>query len=1202
MRKDKAQTNIKPAHKPFRFDGQEVVNEKNRHSNFMSEIAESEAKQKENSDILNNQTTSNNLANSDSVKAEIDNKNIIDFEYKSKNFSQGRISIFLKFVKIFKKNSNFSKVDSTSDESFARERSKIFFSTLKKISNFGSKAIRIGIAIFLFVLVLLVVAPKTFDNANLKFHLSQKATKLLGANVSIKGDVEVALIPTPRIIAHDVFIENFQPNFADQNEKIVNLYSKSLEIRFPLTKFFNKRPISGITATESIIEFWQEDAISGNIAESKFRDLLSKFEQKKENQKEPKNATDNNKIKVLETEKSGFKSIIFSIEDFEKSLETDQTLPNLEFVDLELDFFDKSGVYRRAKNTNANIEFKQDELRIEGSFLSEDVMSSFESMLKFNSNSSKPDSYFRFNSDILNLEISGNFPSKNDGIFSTFKGNISAEIKNFKKFYRSFLANNDSAAQNLSEAVNDIKINGEINIHDHEINVKNDINSSSINGKISFFAAKPKDVIIADLMADIENLNLDSFWIKNSNSEELRLSPIENFNFGSLPDFAEETKIDDEQEKINSKNIQTTLNKLSKNIDLAANLNFKKIILKETEIKDANLYATITNKGKISIAPLLFHLGDNSIFRVNGVIDNNDLDWKFVGSFDAAGEELGKDLKWVGLKSENLKFENLKNFRIYSDVSMGQYGARFNRIYLSVNQGESEIIGEIKISNNKSGRIISTNLKFDRLKLDNFFLSNRKNSYFSPGLLTKKLIWLNEIRSYHDIHLKFENLQYKDEEMVDQSFAMSIGQGYIIIPNTRINTASNDLNFDLAIDIAEKKQTIKFNIDANRLSIKNQDYANQNNQKNFFDRFYDLPSIEKFDGNITIKAKELVIDDKKFDNFSLSSSLKDGALNPIQIKLDLYRGQFAFKGAIQLFSDKVINGNFNFSNIEISDLLKDFFDVSSISGLSNIAGNITSSAKQKSDFLKRIRSEISFSTNRPTIEGLGLNDLVKKMFQLDTYRKELNEPDRIVFNQESKTTFKEAKGFMSIKDGTEGKFKIKLGAPAINSVFFGSYIPEIQSFDGSLNSIFLTGNASRQTPLNIAINLKYQPKNLVYVSNLDQVRQYLGLSKIKPEPVIISSAKSVAEDAQDNKTLLPKNPDSDLSKVEFEKITQEIENSKSIDAPTILDRSQDDLVNETNSEKVPPKNNRAQEAKPKEIKPDIPKQKDPMNSNNYKRT
>ena len=102
-----------------------------------------------------------------------------------------------------------------------------------------------------------------------------------------------------------------------------------------------------------------------------------------------------------------------------------------------------------------------------------------------------------------------------------------------------------------------------------------------------------------------------------------------------------------------------------------------------------------------------------------------------------------------------------------------------------------------------------------------------------------------------------------------------------------------------------------------------------------------------------------------------------------------------------------------------------------------------------------MKSEIKFNIAQPAIIGFGINDLISKLFNINLYREELQLPEKILFNSQSKTIFKNAKGNISFKksDG-EGKIRTEISAPAINSILTGSINNDTNNIDLLFNSIF----------------------------------------------------------------------------------------------------------------------------------------------------
>ncbi len=1094
---------------------------------------------------------------------------------------------------------------------------KIIFKFANNPKTFGAV-----FALILFLFGAVYFLPKSFENSSLKFYLASNLTKALGANFSIKGNVDLVLLPRPKLIARDVFLENYHqrgiwhnqnadektedknPNKTSSakdssqilesselnptgdirqlqgqigeeailyHDYLLNFYAKTIEIEIPL---FGSNSVKKISAEGALFELRQENVTESPLG-SKFKSIFANFPGKEKLPEISENL-----------ENRGLKEKLFSIDSLSKNFGDSLKMPNVEIHGSEIVFLNKTGSYLNFREVD--VEFKNDDksMLVNGSFVSEEVKSNFEADLNFNSSANNPDSFLKISSDFVDIAISGVLTGENAGIFSDFDGKIEAEIKNFKKFYRSFISNSDVVSSSLVEGVGGIKTTAEIKNKNRKITFKDWVfNSTPFSAKFDIFirqaVSRLKNILIIDFAGTIENLNLDSFWLRGEKSAEKKLQPSEiasflaNFN-QNLPN----KEISPPTSPLGaSTQIKSVLNKVLKDIDLSADLQFKKVIFKNSEFADASLYLTISNRGKISISPLLFRLGDKSIFRINGVFDSDLAEgWKFVGNFDSAGEDFGANLKAIGFNLENLRFETLKKFRLNCDLSFNQESFNFSRVYLNLNQGESEISGEVKVANNKTARIVASNLRISRFRVEDY-LSMQKNSYLSPGLLTKKMFWLNEINDYHNINLKFDELIYKDQNLINQEFRVTLGPGYVKIPNTLIRSQKNDLNFELSIDMAEKNQIFKLALNARNLFINSRKSANDPELRpggsyNFFDRFYNLPSGEKFDGDISIAVDNFQFDEKLLNNFFLKGNIHDGIINPIQIGFDGYGGHFDFKGLLKIGLEKIINGSFSLKQAQIKELLNDLLSIEAISGTANISGNLVSSASVKEEFLQKLSSEVSLGVSLPAIQGYGINDLIRKLFQTGRPRRDLFDPESTLFSSASKSVFKEAKGFISIKNGNEGKFKVKISAPVVNSVFYGNLAVEKKVVNGTLNTIFLTGDGDIKTPLNIAMNLKYRPKTLVYVSNIDQLRHHLGLEKIEPKSVIVDNGqKIVGSGANQEKEKEISVPLANSSNLDLEQLSKEIDGlgqEKTISKDNFKegDKLKNYLLKETSTEPV----------------------------------
>ena len=130
----------------------------------------------------------------------------------------------------------------------------------KKVPEFSksfvkSEGFKIGAIIFTCLFAIAIIFPLFLDNSKLKFDLTQRLSKLTQSTISIKGDIEIRLLPSPSIIAHKVFIENYAlSNNRSENDNFYNIYVEDLEIIFPIFRTNSRQLIKKIIANDAIIE------------------------------------------------------------------------------------------------------------------------------------------------------------------------------------------------------------------------------------------------------------------------------------------------------------------------------------------------------------------------------------------------------------------------------------------------------------------------------------------------------------------------------------------------------------------------------------------------------------------------------------------------------------------------------------------------------------------------------------------------------------------------------------------------------------------------------------------------------------------------------------------------------------------------------------------------------------------------------------
>jgi hypothetical protein len=986
-----------------------------------------------------------------------------------------------------------------------------------------SKIFQRSVAAFLMLIVTIATIPAFFNSSGLKFKIEQKVSEISGATLTINSDVKISFLPYPALSAHGFLLQNYK-----RDGKTYNFYAKSVEIKLSFLKFLSGNfLIKRISFDDVILENFY-DSNSTQTRQNKFSEIAAKA-LKSQSAATPEKKSD-----------SDSSSAIFSVEKFNSAQFGASNIPKIKIENGTIISYDKLSRKREIEGISGEIMANSKKIYAEGTFINEKVSNDFELTAYFNSDAEKQNSILNISSPAMNLKVQGSFTGDNLGIInSDFIGKVEGEIFDLRAFYKIYVSGNLAIYEKLKPGAKSIKFSSDIKNTAGEIDVSNlIINSNLINGTGSAAIDLSSDIARFDVNLDLENLDLDSIW-SNERINVLGTNSNKNLSLNSdetIETLSKNTKKKTPETGKDPEKLNLEIAKAIKNFDLSSEIKIKSVKYLEGEIKDVDLYLTVSKEGQILILPMIFKIPGDGMLRINGALDNDDDLPKFIGKVDITGKKLNEVFKWLKIQSQNLKFDNLKEYILYSDVMLMPNKIMLNNFYLSLNKGQSEFLGEIKIDSSLKTTNITNRFQVSTFNIDDYFLTSGQNIYLSAGSLLRKLLWLNDIPSANDVTLNFDKLIYKGEEFSDSAILkMRFGQGYLEISDLRLSSDLSDLKATLSIDISETNPKFEMNMVSNNFhyespqntkpenSAQNQvkaeikkDIRADNYKNNVFDQFFALPSLEGFNGQINLILTNVKVDEVIIKNAKLNSKLQDGIMTDATAACDLYGGTFGYKGLIGIKGNKIINGNMTLTNAALEQLLPDLLGIKNIAGIANISANITSVADSRASFVKDIVSEIKFNANAPTIAGYGLSDLVTKITYLSNYRQELQDSEKILFNPAGKSTFKQASGTIVFKKNQVGKFSIKLAAPALNGVFSGKFNLENKSIDALANVIFVTGTKQKQVPLNIATAIKGNINNVSYNNNLDQVKQYLGIIKAKPAP----NSNVVSTPAPNNASIL----------------------------------------------------------------------------------
>lgn len=968
-----------------------------------------------------------------------------------------------------------------------------------------------------FVIVLLIAIPFTFDNSALKFKIEEKAKEVFKTDFEINGDVRVSLFPSPAVTMDNVYLQNFHSGNWNYN-----FYAKRVTVKSSyLSLIMRNTSISEIVFGKMILEKSDLRATSTALKNDAFTEIL-----------QHKVPVDKNAPKM------GMSAKLFGIKDFNPASLNAQNFPRVIMMDSNVISFDRNLMMREIKNINCALNFSKNKISGKGNFSNQDLVNDFELMAHFHSSAGKNKSLLKLTSSYANFVITGDFLADNKGIFeSDFKGKIEGEIFDFKNFYKSYVSSNGLIFNKLNPTTKPIKITAAIDdfsgsIIVNNINIASPIANGAGNAVIDLTTAIP----LIDLRLDFQSLDLDALWLHDKtvvqNQEEKTDDTAHTSN-----ETADLQTIKNENEE---DSISINLSKDFRNFDITAELSIAQTTYLEEVIKNINLYITVSKEGELLILPLTLETPGGGLLRMNGALTGGS-NPKFIGKIDISGNKLGELLRWLKINSQNLKYDNLKDYVLYSDIMITPTYGMLNGLYLNINNDESELLGEVRLEYaHKTSNIIS-NFRINHLDLNNYFLTSGQNAYLSYGKLLNKLLWLNDFSSNNDMTFAFDKLTYNNSTFNNQSVKLHFGQGYFEVRDLKLK--SDDGNMDMvasiAVDISGSAPKFDMNVKAKEFSYqstppkvepadsiadkteeatteKPEEKSKIISQKiTAIDQFFALPSLEGFSGKIDIDLADSYFDGLNMKNLLISGTLKDGIVELSKLSGEAYGGKLEYKGAIGMKLDKTFSGNLTMEKIILKDLLSDNLDLRGIDGVVNISSSILSSAAKSQDFIKNLDSEIKFSAANVSIAKLGLNDLVKKMFNVKNYLEDLRNPEKILFNENAKTNFSKASGTIAIKKGRDDKFNIEFAGVAINGLLNGQLNLIENSINASSNIIFLTGDRKKQIPITIASNIQGKFDNLTQSTNIDQARQYLGLKPLGT-PVATSAPATTGQENQEN--------------------------------------------------------------------------------------
>jgi hypothetical protein len=824
--------------------------------------------------------------------------------------------------------------------------------------------------------------------------------------------------------------------------------------------------------------------------------------------------------------------------------------------------FHSDAIYEKLKNSdkklliNANIKSGNNEILIDNiNFDSELISGSGD--INFDFNYKIPLIDINFNLENLDLSniwsldkakilLKDNFSNKNisqsiatDNKSDNIKSDL--DIKNSDKTVKDGKESNDNNSQkslDKSASSNDINsdknltkssnINSIQNNKDLEGDEGDENNNNSVNNDRQLVVEMPLNP------ANDLNIKSNNNKVTDNNNQNSQKYDVKNSPNSLQDDNNSLNKKDDKEKDFVISGVKNNKQKYSENIldmkeffnkiadekpkkkkyfDLTAEVNIKNINYFDAELKNFSLYFTISKNGELAILPMNFQLKNVGMFRFIGFFDNSGVSPILVGNIDSFGDNFENFVKIFKFNNKIIKKDLLRNYQINSRILMVPNQIILDDFYLSLNSGDAQIIGNVKIDDRYDNTKIYANLEAANFNYDRYFNKFDFDQYTEPGGLFRRLIWLNEMMSIYDIDLKFDNLIYNNKAYTDSKIGFLLGYGNVGLKYFDLSNLNNRYLGSFKIDVGGKKPIIDIDFRASGLEylsknwqkitenkdkkpdniLEDKSVKNYNKYPNIFEEFLQLPSLDGFDGNINIDISNSSFDNIDVSDLKIKSSIKDGVAEIKDLKSVIFGGYVNYKGSVGLKFNKNISGNIEAKSINLQNVF-DNFKINNLTGTANIASSISFLASDYQQFIDSLNANVKFNINAPTIQKFGITQLVQKMFFHKIYQKELENPESVLFNPANQSYFKNSNGQFIVNKGNL-KYKINATAPAVTAIVSGKINLDSGKNTATSNIIFLTGNPAKPTAINLAISFIDSKAGFEQKTNFNQVYQYLGIAK-----------------------------------------------------------------------------------------------------------
>lgn len=805
--------------------------------------------------------------------------------------------------------------------------------------KFSLTKLLIGTVVILFGVLL--VLPYVWDFESYRDRLSQAISNATGMNVVIRGKITGTFVPVPRIEAYDIYLTSDK---IDESEapSLTTVKTIKADLNISNLVFKGQTRINAVTLSNPVMDWLG------------FRRLYSNWTKEKPQEKNKQAATD-------------IKNIIIRQGEIVSRNATVHTVKNIGDI-------------------NATITMPSfiSAFTLKGDFLADGNRFDFDANFKPGDKGDN-DSTWNFYGDGFKITFTGDLSGDEKNQENTLQGQLEGSANDIDFIIQKYVYDYDPRPKKRNKKNKEItdkssqvpvSFKSDFLYEKKQIRIDNfSITSDALQGSGNFSALINRDIPEVDLSLVIDRIDANKFVFKTP-------TPSTPTDVVSAETFIEESR---ETGGLYEK-ISSAIAKLAPNINMLCDISVKKIAFHDDALENIILNADMFG-GDLVIHQLTAHIPGDTVADITGSVTHNNIRPKFTGEILVSGQDLRRLLSWSGIDVSAIPETTLKKFKLNSDITLISNKVNITGADFSVDNIQGS--GNVSIREGRETAKITSILKLSNIDFDSYQLNKTLkelvHKYYygdESDPYSKNFSWLRSYSAYLSMELSLEQFKLGGINFNRISSTFGLTGGSLHIKDLVVDSDPLKFNGNLQMDITGLRPTIDLSITGDRIDTAAFGYKPSKSKNATTLGLTDTPftffGLSRFDGDIDVKLKEFIHNPIALQKLDFISSLNEGLMEFKKLDADVVdKGHVTATGSLLMEGLSTLSASFAINNVKLAPLLDVFSNFKAFSGYVSISGSATASGVSPLDWLKNLKSNITFAARAVDIDKFGLHDFIQ---------------------------------------------------------------------------------------------------------------------------------------------------------------------------------------------------------------------------------